>query len=308
MEIPIAILLTGGKANRLRPLSIEFSKGLIPLLNRPMLFYALDRLCEIGIKDVVVVVRSPEEVLQVEELDISDFPITLSAVIQSLPNGPADAVAQVPNEIIRGRHTIVVATDSILLGGNLAVDIEKWEESGAQAWLPLSYTDRPKDMGIAKLKGKQIVSFVEKPQKPLSNLACTAWWMLGPDAVDRILDDPVANKKGELEISGTLSAIIEEGGYDACRKIDGQWLDTGNLKSLLSAQSQILDHYEQENLISPEAEISGCQIGKNVVIGANCVLNGATLENVLVSPGAKINNVRYDGAVITPSGKIGRPQ
>ena len=69
-----------------------------------------------------------------------------------------------------------------------------------------------------------------------------------------------------------------------------------------------MDHYEQENLISPEAEISGCQIGKNVVIGANCVLNGATLENVLVSPGAKINNVRYDGAVITPSGKIGRPQ
>ena len=80
MMNPIAILLTGGKATRLRPLSIEFSKGLIPLLNRPMLFYALDRLCEIGIKDVFVVVRSPEEVIEIETLDISDFPITLNGL------------------------------------------------------------------------------------------------------------------------------------------------------------------------------------------------------------------------------------
>jgi len=308
MMNPIAILLTGGKATRLRPLSIEFSKGLIPLLNRPMLFYALDRLCEIGIKDVFVVVRSPEEVIEIETLDISDFPITLNAVIQAIPNGPADAVAQIPDKIIREQHVIVIATDSVLFGGDLSVDIECWEKSGSEAWLPLSYTDHPKNMGIAQLDGQRIVSFVEKPQDPLSNLACIAWWMLGPDAVDRILDDPVTNRKGELEISGTLSAMIQEGKYIGGREFDGKWLDTGDLRSLLFAQSQILDHYGNKNLISPDAEVYRCQIGKNVVIGENCVLNGAILENVLVSPGVKINNVRYDGAVITPSGKIGRSQ
>ena len=303
----IAVLLTGGEATRLRPLSVEFSKGLIPFLNRPMLFYALDRLCEIGIKNVVVVVRSPEEVIEIEALDISDFPITLNALIQPVPSGPADAVAQIPNEVIRGKHVVVVATDSLLLGGDLSVDIECWKESGAQAWLPLAYTDRPKDMGIAQLEGQNIVSFVEKPREPLSNLACVGWWMLSPDAVDRILDEPISNVKGELEISGTLSAMIQEGTHIGGREFDGKWLDTGSIKSLLFAQSQILDHLGDKNLISPDAEIYRCQIGKNVVVGEDCVLNGAILENVLVSPGAKINNVRYDGAVITPSGKIGRP-
>ena len=308
MISPIAVLLTGGRATRLRPLSLEFSKGLIPLLNRPMLLYALERLCEIGIKNVVVVVRSPEESIEIEALDISDFPITLSVVIQAEPNGPAGAVAQVPDETIRGKYVIVIASDSILFGGDLSLDIKYWEESGAEAWLPLSYTDRPNDMGIAELDGQRVVSFVEKPRLPQSNLACVAWWMLSPDAVDRILDEPVTNTKGELEISGTLSVMIQEGKHIGGREFDGQWFDTGSLRSLLFAQSEMLNHYENKNLISPDAQISGCQIGNNVVIGENCVLNGAVLENVLVSPGAKINNVRYDGAVITPSGKIGRPQ
>jgi len=304
---PIAVILTGGKATRLRPLSYELPKALVPVLNRPLISYALERLAETAVREVYVVVMPGDDRTEVAARESAPAGITIEVAVQPVPNGPGDALAQVPHASLRGHHVAVIVADALLHGGDLRGQFESWVSEPVDAWLPLAPTDVPKSMGIAQLDGERITEFIEKPEHPKGNLASPAWWLLGPGAVDRILDDPVINQKGELEISGTLTAMIDEGRPVGGRLFDGEWLDTGTLAALLAAQARLLEGRESSVLIAPDADVEGCELGPNVVVGAGCRLRNVTLSNALVAAGAQLEGIEDSGIVVTPSGEIGRP-
>ena len=304
---PLAVILTGGKATRLRPLSYELPKALVPVLNRPLISYALERLAETGIDDVWIVVMPGDDRTEAAARESAPEGMTINVAVQPVPNGPGDALAQVPHKTLRGRHVAVIAADALLHGGDLKGQFDSWVAEPVDAWLPLAPTDVPKSMGIAQLDGDRIVEFIEKPEHPKGNLASPAWWLLGPAAVDRILDNPVTNQKGELEISGTLTAMIEEGRAIGGRRFDGEWLDTGTLEALLTTQTRLLEDCESSVLVAPDAVLEDCELGPNVVVGAGCRLKNVTLSNALVASGASLEDVEDSGIVVTPSGAIGRP-
>lgn len=307
-ERPIAVILTGGKATRLRPLSLELPKALVPVLNRPLIAYALERLAETGVTDVWIVVMPGDDRTAVAARASAPAGMTIQVAVQPVPNGPGDALAQVPHEALRGRHVAVIAADALLYGGDLRGQFESWVREPVDAWLPLAPTDVPKSMGIAQLEGERIVEFIEKPEHPKGNLASPAWWLLGPKAVDRVLDDPVINAKGELEMSGTLTAMIEEGHPVGGRLFDGEWLDTGTLAALLATQARLLADRESSVLIAPDAVVEGCELGPNVVVGGGCRLRNVKLSNALVAPGAQLEGFAGENVVVTPSGVVGRPE
>ncbi len=306
---PLGVVLTGGRATRLRPLSLELPKALVPVLNRPLVAYALDRLAECGIAEVFVVVGPNDDRSGSVASEAAPAGMSIEIAIQAEPRGPGDALASVPNERLRGRHVAVIAADALLLGGDMCAQFDRWVSEPVDGWLPLAPTDRPQSMGIAQLEDHRITEFIEKPEHPNGNLASMAWWLLGPAAVDRVLDAPIINAKGELEISGTLGAMIEEGHPVGGAVFDGEWLDTGTLAALLATQRRLLDIRGETTLISPQADISSdCELGPNVVVGPGARLRNVRLRDALVAGGAIIADIDDAGIVVAPSGAIGRAE
>ncbi len=305
---PLAVILTGGRATRLQPLSLELPKALVPVLNRPLIAYALDRLSEAGVSEVFVVVGPDDVRSGPTAAAFAPAGMSIEVVVQAEPKGPGDALAQVPHDVLRGREVAVIAVDALLLGGDVRGQFESWLGEKVDGWLPLAPTDRPESMGIAQLDGDRVTEFVEKPEQPKGNLASMAWWLLGPVAVERILDDPVVNAKGELEISGTLSSLIRTGHAIGGREFDGEWLDTGTLGALLATQARLLEDLDSSVLVAPDAVVEDCKLGPNVVVGAGCVLTRVKLSNALVAAGAVVSDLKAEGVVITPSGVVGRAE
>jgi len=303
---PLAVILTGGKATRLRPLSLELPKALVPVLNRPLIAYSLDRLAESDIREVFVVVGPGDERSGPTAQEFAPSGMSIEVAVQAEPRGPGDAVAQVPRDRLRGRDVAVIAADTLLYGGDVRGQLDSWLCTAGDGWMPLARTDRPSSMGIAQLDGERVTEFVEKPKHPKGNLASVAWWLLGPAAVERLLDDPVVNAKGELEVSGTLASLIRDGHLIGGREFDGEWLDTGTLPALLATQARMLEDRESSVLVSPTAVIEDCELGPNVVIGAGCVLTRVNLSNALVAAGAVVSDLQDAGVVITPNGVVGR--
>lgn len=307
IEGPLAVILTGGRAKRLQPLSLELPKAIIPVLNQPLITYTFERLAETDIKEVFIVVTPHDRLTGKISRESVPAGMSIKVVVQPIPNGPAGALAHVPNNSIRRRHVAVIAADSLLYGGDIRGQFGSWLNEPVDAWLPLAPTKTPTSMGIAQLVGERIVEFVEKPKRPKGNLASPAWWLLGPEAIDRVLDDAVVNTKGELEISGTLSVMIEEGYSIGGRCFDGEWYDTGTLAALLSTQERLLQEKDISVLIAPDAIVEDCQLGPNVVVGSGCRLRDVTLSDALIAPGAVIHGLKDSQIIVTPSGIIGRP-
>jgi glucose-1-phosphate thymidylyltransferase len=306
-EQPIAVILTGGRATRLRPLSHELPKALVPVMNRPLIAYALDRLSETGIEEVFVVVMPGDDRTEIAARESAPAGMQISVHVQAEPQGPGHALAQVPHKHLRDRHVSVIAADALLHGGDLRGHFDSWVDEAVDAWLPLAPTPTPHTMGIAQLEGERITEFIEKPENPKGNLASPAWWLLGPAAVHRILDNPIINARGELEISGTLTAMIDEGHHVGGRLFTGEWLDTGTIAALLAAQARLFEDMDESVLVAPDAIVDGCDLGPNVVVGAGCRLRNVKLSNALVAPGATLENFEGDHVIVTPSGQIGRP-
>ena len=304
---PLAVVLTGGRATRLRPLSLELPKALVPVLNRPLVAYALDRLPEVGITEAVLVVTPGDTRTAPIARQYAPRGLTIDTVVQPHPKGPGDALAQVPRARLQGRRVAVIAADALLWGGDLSGHFRSWAMDSVDSWLVLATTDRPHSMGIAQIDGERVTHFVEKPERPLGNLASVGWWLLGPAAVSRVLDRPVVNIRGEVEISGTLARAIEEQLPVGGREFDGEWLDTGTLAALLVAQARLLGGRGVPALVAADALVEDCDLGPNVVVGSRCELRGVRLSNALVAAGAVLSNLDDHDVVIAPSGRLGRP-
>jgi glucose-1-phosphate thymidylyltransferase len=305
-EKMLGVILTGGKASRLKPLSNFFTKSQIPLLNRPLIAYAIDLLAGATI-DEIAIVTSPND--QETELIAKDYrpDLKISTHVQAMPMGSGDALAAC-GSILKNRPVVVVAVDTILeesspLINQLTDQIHTFITGGWDAWLPLHETDRPSQMGIVEVSAsEQIISIEEKPDVPKSNLALVGIWMLTHEVVERICLNPEVSSRGEIEISGMLETLHRENASVGGRVWNGAWLDTGTLSALLKTQKILLRG--NQSLIDPSAEINDSTIQDNVVVGPNCQLTNVDLKNALVAPGTVLQNIRGHDVVISPDGQM----
>jgi glucose-1-phosphate thymidylyltransferase len=323
---PLGVLLTAGMGTRLRPLTPDLPKSLVPLLNRPLVSYGLDLLAGMGLRDLVVVVGGSDSRTGPAALQQAPLGTTVTLAEQPEPRGSGDAVVSV-GAPLDDRAVVVLAVDTVLRGGDLAGQLAAFEASHYAAWLPLHQTDRPREMGIALLEGDHIVSLEEKPQEPKSDLACVGLWMLGPQAVERIRTNPVINPKGESDLTATIGALLGEGAAIGGRRFEGDWLDGGSLAGLLQAQSALFQalppvSYSADRmaethgsnivrsqlqgpvLVGERARLEDCTLGPEVVIGEDVVLHGVHLQRALVAPGAHLAGGTYSDVVITRSGEV----
>ena len=302
----LGVILTGGKASRLRPLSNFFTKSQIPLLNRPLIAYAIDLLASAKIEEIAIVIGPNDQ--ETEIIAKAYRPdLKISTHIQATPRGSGDALAAC-GPILNKRPVVVAAVDTILkdnspLTNQLADQIQTFTSGNWDAWLPLHETERPSQMGIVEVTpNEQIISIEEKPDVPKSNLALVGIWMLTNKVVERICSRPEVSPRGEIEITGMLETLHLENGSIGGRIWNGAWLDTGTLAALIKTQEMLLG--DNQSLIDPSAEIIDSVIHNNVVIGPNCRLTNVDLKNALVAPGAILKNIRGHNVVIGPDSQM----
>jgi glucose-1-phosphate thymidylyltransferase len=313
---PLGVILTGGRGTRLQPLTPTIPKALIPLLNRPLLAYSLDLCAAAGLSDVVVVVGGEHGGVERAAADLAPAGISVEIAVQAEPLGLGDAVTSA-GAALDGRQVAVLAVDAVLTG-DIRPTFEAFERSGADAGLTLHPTDRPTEMGIAVLEGDRIVHLEEKPRQPRSDLAAAGLWLLGPATVERLRTNPfIRPTDGEVDLTGTIGEMVNEGADVRGWRLPGEWLDTGTIASLLSTQARLLaltdgpvhelpgSEVSEPVMIGEGATIEDCELGPNVVVGDGVVLRSTRLQDAMVVAGARLEGVEHEGAVVTAGGEVG---
>lgn len=233
------IILAGGAGTRLYPLTMVTSKQLLPVYNKPMIYYPLSTLMLAGIKDILII-STPEDTPRFEELlgDGSQFGINLFYAIQKAPNGLAEAFI-IGKEFIGKDACAMVLGDNIFYGngfGTLLADAVKNAEKKKRATVFGYYVNDPERFGVVEFdKNQKAISIEEKPKEPKSNYAVTGLYFY-PSGVSAKANTITPSKRGELEITTLNQLYLDEDKLDVQLLGRGYaWLDTGTMESLLEA-------------------------------------------------------------------------
>ncbi len=227
------VVLAGGTATRLFPLTIVTNKHLLPIYDRPMIYYPISTLAGMGITEVMVIVGG-KSVGDVVELlaDGRHFGLDLTYRYQRGALGIAHAIGLV-REFVGDDCFCVVLGDNVLLGPKLEPMAREFEEGDWGAGTLLYEVPDPERFGVAELDAQgNVVGFEEKPAKPKSNLIPIGVYFLRPDAFD-VIDKLVPSGRGEFEITDVLNHYLPGNLY--ARRFEGSWTDAGTVTSLIRA-------------------------------------------------------------------------
>ncbi|GLX32769.1 glucose-1-phosphate thymidylyltransferase RfbA [Leuconostoc mesenteroides] len=243
------IILAGGSGTRLYPITKATSKQLVPIYDKPMIYYPLSVLMLAGIKDILLI-STPEYVGRFEELfgDGQEIGLNIEYAIQEEPRGLADAFI-VGADFIGDDAVALVLGDNIFYGAGLSEKLQEAALKTSGATVFGYQVKDPERFGVVEFdKDGKALSIVEKPEQPKSNYAVTGLYFYDNDVVE-IAANVKPSERGEIEISDINQAYLERGDLDV--QVMGRgyaWLDTGTHDSLLEASSFIATIQKQQNL------------------------------------------------------------
>jgi glucose-1-phosphate thymidylyltransferase len=238
------VILAGGLGSRLRPLTKVTNKHLLPIYDKPMIYYPIETLCKAGIKDIMIVTggNSAGDFLRLlgngHEFGLKDIFYTY----QEGEGGIADAL-KLCEHFAEGHRIVVILGDNIVQD-DISPYVRKFEEQDSGARILLKEVDDPERFGCPELDGSRIVRIEEKPSKPASDYAVTGIYMYDRRVFD-FCKRLKPSARGELEITDVNNAYIKEGDlyYDV---LDGWWTDAGQFESLFRATQLIATERENE--------------------------------------------------------------
>ncbi len=332
------LILSGGKGTRLRPLTYTGAKQLVPLANKPVLFYAIEDLVEAGITEIGIVI-SPETGDQVKATvgDGSKFGARIAYILQDAPRGIAHGI-KIAQDFMGDESFVLFLGDNFLREG-IVSQVKAFQDGNLNAQIILYPMDDPSSMGVAVLDDAgRVTRLVEKPKQFISPYAVIGIYMF-----DRMVFEAVnaikPSARGELEITETIQYLIDHGGAVGAQQLTGWWIDTGKMSDILEANRLILDvlgsanhgqvdaasHIEGRVVLQPGAVVSHSTIRGPVIIGErtrivnafvgpytsidhDCVVQNCEIEHSVVLDNTHLQDVsaRIADSLIGRNVEIGR--
>jgi glucose-1-phosphate thymidylyltransferase len=271
-----ALVLAGGKGTRLRPITHTSAKQLVPIANKPILFYGLEAIRAAGIVDVGIIVGDTWREIESAVGDGSAFGLKVTYIQQNAPLGLAHAV-KIANEYMGKEPFVMYLGDNLIMGG-ISDFVAEFQKNKPNAQILLASVDTPSDFGVAELSEGRVVRLEEKPAQPRSNLALVGVYMFDAEifgAVNAIRP----SQRDELEITDAIQYLIDAGKEVRAHEVSGWWKDTGKLDDILEANRMILETVERR--IDGEV-VGACRIDGNVVVAKGAVIEGSVLRGPLV--------------------------
>jgi glucose-1-phosphate thymidylyltransferase len=308
MENLKGLVLSGGKGTRLRPITHTSAKQLVPVANKPVLFYGLEAMANAGIAEIGIII-APEtgDAIRDAAGDGSRFGVSITYIEQDEPLGLAHAVLTA--ESFLGSSPFVMYLGDNLLKNGIADLVESFRSSQPDALILLTPVPDPEMYGVAELDGQRVKRLVEKPKDPPSDLALVGVYMFTPailEAARRI--EP--SWRNELEITDAIQKLIDDGMRVEPHVVRGWWKDTGRLEDILEANRLILEDLERRvegELIESQVEgrvtiESGARLERTVVRGPAIIGSGARITDAYVGPYCAIaENVTIERAEVEHS-------
>jgi glucose-1-phosphate thymidylyltransferase len=266
------LILSGGTGTRLRPLTYTRAKQLVPVANKPVLFYGLEAIVASGISDIGIIVGDTYREIQEAVGDGSAWNAKVTYIQQEAPLGLAHAVLTA-RDFIQDDPFVMYLGDNLILDGITSL-VNEFRDSRANAQILLAKVPNPQQFGVAELDNHTIVRLVEKPEKPRSDLALVGVYMFDKTvftASERIKP----STRNELEITDAIQELINMGLTVDPHIVNGWWKDTGKLEDMLEANRMVLDRLEPFNHGTVDDETV---IDHRVIIEHGAVVKGSYLR------------------------------
>ncbi|GBD11469.1 Glucose-1-phosphate thymidylyltransferase 2 [bacterium HR23] len=268
------LILAAGKGTRLRPLTFTRPKHLVPVGNRPVLFYVLDYLAQAGVQEVGIVV-APDSGGAIRRAvgDGAPWGLRVSYVVQEEPKGLAHAVACARPFL--GEEPFLLLLGDNLFQGGIADAVQGWQERGADALVLVKEVADPGRFGVVEVDAHdRPLRLVEKPREPRSNLAIIGVYAFTPRVHDAIAHlRPSA--RGELEITDALQALLDAGARVEVRRFHRWWLDLGRREDVLEANRRVLQERPAQGI---QGTLEACQVLGEVEVGPGSYIRGSVLR------------------------------
>lgn len=267
-----ALILCGGFGTRLRPITHTMAKQLVPIANKPVLFYGLEAIREAGVTEVGIIVGDTAQEIEAAVGDGSEWGLDVTYIKQSAPLGLAHAVLTA--ETFLGDDEFVMYLGDNLIKDGISSLVNDFRTNKPNCQILLAHVNAPERFGVAELSNGKVVNLIEKPENPPSDLALVGVYMFDGNIMTACREiSPSA--RGELEITDAIQWLIDEGFSVDPYVISGWWKDTGRLDDMLEANRIMLDITEPriEGIVDDGSRIEG-----NVVIEKGAQVTGSTIR------------------------------
>jgi glucose-1-phosphate thymidylyltransferase len=330
------LILSGGKGTRLRPITHTSAKQLVPVANKPVLFYGIEAMAQAGIGEVGIII-APETGGEIRDAagDGSRFGVKLSYILQDEPAGLAHAVLTA--EPFLGDSPFVMYLGDNLLQGGIEDLVARFRADEPDAMILLTPVPDPESYGVAELSDGAVVRLVEKPREPRSDLALVGVYMFS-SCVHAAARAIKPSARGELEITDAIQRLVDDGRRVEPHIVRGWWKDTGRLDDMLEANRLVLDtiHARVEGelvesqvegrvvieagarlerctvrgpaVIGAGARLTDCYVGPYTAVGEDCEIAGAEVEHSILLAGSSVRDLdgRMESSLLGRNVKIAR--
>jgi glucose-1-phosphate thymidylyltransferase len=330
------LILSGGKGTRLRPITHTSAKQLVPVANKPVLFYGIEAMAAAGIREVGIIV-APEtgDEIRAATGDGSRFGVEITYIDQDEPLGLAHAVLTA--EPFLGDAPFVMYLGDNMLQGGIADLVEAFRSHEPDALILLTPVLDPENYGVAELEGGQVRRLVEKPPEPRTDLALVGVYMFTSGIHDaaRAIEP---SGRGELEITDAIQHLVDGGWRVEPHVVQGWWKDTGRLEDILEANRLVLETVEHRvegelvqshvygrvvveegarlerctvrgpAIIGRGAQLTDCYIGPYTAVGESCVVETAEVEHSILLAGSSVRGLagRMESSLLGRNVQIAR--
>jgi glucose-1-phosphate thymidylyltransferase len=290
-----ALITSGGKGTRLRPITNTQNKHLIPIANKPILQYAIEYVRDAGIKEIGILVNADSNEVQDYFGKGEKFGVNFTYIPQEAPLGLAHVV-KISEDFIGKDKFVFYLGDNMVVGG-IKRFAEEFNKTDCNCFLTLAKVKDPERFGVPEIKGNRIISIEEKPEKPKSNFAVSGIYFYDSSIFEAV-NNIKPSERGELEISDAHQYLIDHGKKIGFTEITGWWKDTGKPSDLLEANRLILDYIEPD--------IQGSVDDKSVIAGKVILGEGSKVINSVIRGPAIIGkNCTVENSYIGPFTSIG---
>ncbi|MFD9944490.1 glucose-1-phosphate thymidylyltransferase [Nonomuraea sp. NPDC059023] len=320
-----ALVLAGGSGTRLRPITHTSAKQLVPVANKPVLFYGLEAIAAAGIRELGIVVGDTHAEIEAAVGDGSAFGLEVTYLRQEAPLGLAHAVL-IARDFLGGDDFVMYLGDNFLVGGINDI-VSGFMAKKPDAQIMLTRVGDPRQFGVAELNPDGgVKSLEEKPQHPKSDLALVGVYLFTA-TVHEAVAELKPSWRGELEITDAIQWLIDRGYHVESTTVTGYWKDTGNVEDMLEVNRLVLEsmeptgqgedvqgesvdseligrvrleagaRVERSRIVGPAvigagARVTDSYVGPFTSIGADCVIADSEIEYSIVLPRASIEGVR----------------